>query len=665
MSRNTIAVCIVKMDENFQSDSIKAITKRAEERGLNVEIYNSFVELVNKDLHDKGEESIFELIDYRHLCGIILFPEKIKSSKVNEQIIRYGKEHNLPVVSIDKKIPECISITFDYVHAFEEIVEHLINVHDCKRFYVMAGMRNNSFSDERLNAARRIIERYGLELTDDYIGYGDFWEGPTRENIARFFESGKPLPDAFVAANDAMAMVICDELGKKNIRVPEDVIVTGFDGIEMEKYAVPRLTTAETDMERSGFMAVDAILASLAGGGSPLKNYVVPFNTRYSQSCGCVSKDCFGTNAGVQSLYNTLALTRQLINMMASMLTRMSSKKDLFSMIKEADRFRQYFYEYDDLYVCLRKDVVMEDDITSAGLVCKPERIDAASEQSGDKQMVLMYETHNGLKATYPLEVFMAREMLPGRTEIIDKVRNLCFIPLHVQDKVYGYIAVSVMPHQKDYDYTQLSYFSRSLSQAISFVLQIIKNQKANDKIQAANEKLESLYITDYLTGINNRRGFFKRIEELKRCGDYSAFMVASIDLNGLKLINDKFGHHEGDRAICMIADILKELMDERCVCARFGGDEFSFFKFIESPGPCEDEEFCNSLKGLVGKKNASGDMPYLFSASCGAVVVPISSIDMLDKVISQADEKMYEEKALFHRTHKEYEKRRADRNNE
>ena len=38
MSRNTIAVCIVKMDENFQSDSIKAITKRAEERGLNVEI---------------------------------------------------------------------------------------------------------------------------------------------------------------------------------------------------------------------------------------------------------------------------------------------------------------------------------------------------------------------------------------------------------------------------------------------------------------------------------------------------------------------------------------------------------------------------------------------------------------------------------------------------
>ncbi|MCR4617576.1 MAG: GGDEF domain-containing protein [Lachnospiraceae bacterium] len=662
MSRNTIAVCIVKMNENVQSDSIKAITRRAEERGLNVEIYNSFVELVNKDLHDKGEESIFELIDYRHLCGIILFPEKIKSSKVNDQIIKYGKEHNLPVISIDRKIPDCISITYDYTRAFEEIVEHLITVHSCRKFYMMAGVKDNSFSDDRVDAAKRIINRYGAELPEDYIGYGDFWDGPARKTICEFLESGKPLPDAFIAANDTMAMVICDELNKKGLKVPDDVIVTGFDGIESEKYAVPRLTTAETDLERSGFMAVDAILSCIGNRKSSLNHYVVPFNTRFSESCGCCKTSNVGVNGMMQSLYNELSSTRSFIDMMASMLTRMAAKKDLLSMMKDAERYRGYLDEYDDIYVCLRKDIALTDELLGPELVIPEDLAGSSDETQNDRQMVLLWESHLYQKDLYPLTVFRSREMLPGRTELIDKLRNVCFLPLHVQDKVYGYVAFGLKPHQKDYDYTKIEYFSRNLSQAISYVLQILKNLKANDKIKAANEKLEELYITDYLTGINNRRGFFKHIEEKKKSGLYKAFMIASIDLNGLKLINDKYGHHEGDRAICLVADLMKKLMDENCVCARFGGDEFSFCKFFEIPGPNEDDEFCNKFRGLVNKQNDKGEMPYLFSASCGAVIVPIESIDILDKVINEADEKMYEEKALFHRTHKEYEKRRADR---
>ena len=91
MNKGVIAVCIVRMDENVQTDSIKAITQRAEEQGLYVEIYNSFVELHKHDLHDKGEESVYDIIDYKHLSGIILFPEKIKSEAINEKIIRNAK----------------------------------------------------------------------------------------------------------------------------------------------------------------------------------------------------------------------------------------------------------------------------------------------------------------------------------------------------------------------------------------------------------------------------------------------------------------------------------------------------------------------------------------------------------------------------------------------
>ncbi len=665
MSRNTIAVCLVKMEESVQSESIKAITKRAEERGLNVEIYNSFVELVNRDLHDKGEESIFELIDYRHLCGIIYFPEKIKNSRVNENIVRYGREHNLPVVSIDRNVPECISITFDYSKAFEEIVEHLIVKHACKRFFMMAGIKNNSFSDERIEAAKKIINRFQCELTDDYIAYGDFWEGPARTEINAFLDSGKPLPDAFLAANDVMAMVICDELGKRGIQVPEDVIVTGFDGIEMEKYATPRLTTAETDLQRSGALAVDSILSYMKMGRADLSHYVVPFHTRYSQSCGCNDIVPSGANGMVQAIYSKLSRTRLVVNNMSFMLNDMSAKTDFLSMIKEIATYRVYIDAYEDIYICIKKDLAMIDPELSGKLVIPEELKNTSEDGTADNQMVLLCKSTRYQDPKYPLEVFRMREMLPGRGEILDNARNMVFLPLHILDKVYGYVAVSIMPQNNEYDYSELSYFTRDLSQAIAYVTQTINMQRANDSIRIANEKLESLYITDYLTGINNRRGFFKGIEEKKKNADFSAFLIASIDLNGLKYINDKYGHHEGDRAICQVADLLKEISDENSICARFGGDEFAFCKFIERPEAFEDEDFCNNFGRLVARENESGKMPYLFSASCGAVVVPMDCIDVLDKVINQADEKMYAEKALFHRTHKEYEKRRADRNNE
>ncbi len=659
MSRNTIAVCIVKMDEDVQTESIKAITKRAEERGLNVEIYNSFVELVNKDLYDKGEESIFELMDYRHLSGIIYFPEKIKNSRINENIVKYGKEHNLPVVAIDRKVPECISITYDYSRAFEEIVEHLISVHDCKTFYMMAGMQNNAFSDERIAAARRVIERYGLSLPDENIGYGDFWDVPCRKIITDYLESGRDLPDAFIAANDTMAMVICDELNKRGINVPEDVIVTGFDGIEAEKYAIPRLTTAETDLERSGFMAVDAILSYNSTHKVMMNHCVVPFHTRYSQSCGCVPKSFGSVNFMLQTLHNDLSEMYFFGNMMTAMLSRMSDKNTLVDMIKEAERFRTYLDEYDDMYLCIRRDIAEIDESISENMII-PEGMKKSADKASDRQMVLLWENRVYVKSKYPMVCFTMRELLPGRSEIMDEKRNMIFLPLHIRQKVFGYLAASVKPTKFNYKYYKLSYFSRNLSQALSDVIQTLKLKEVNEKLLGMNNKLEELYVTDYLTGINNRRGFFKSIDERLSGRRPGGLMLASVDLNGLKTINDKHGHHEGDRAICAIADILKSMKDENSICARFGGDEFAFCTFLDEYDEKASDKFRSELTRRVEEVDRSGNMGFYFSASSGAVTVRGEETGDMDRIFKLADEKMYEDKVAFHLAHKEFDRRKA-----
>ncbi len=659
MSRNTIAVCIVKMEEYVQTESIKAITRRAEERGLNVEIYNSFADLVKRDLYEKGEESIFELVDYRHLSGIIFFPEKIKNSNTNENIVKYGKEHGLPVVAIDRKVPDCISITYDYSKAFEEIVEHLITVHECKNFYMMAGIKDNSFSDERIEAAKKVIERHGLTLPEENIGYGDFWDFPCRNQIRAFLDSGRPLPDAFIAANDTMAMVICDELSKKGISVPEDVIVTGFDGIEAEKYAIPRLTTAETDLERSGFLAVDAILASGSTGKPMMNHCVVPFHTRYSQSCGCAEKSYGNVNWMLQNMHNELDSVYLFSNMMSTMLFRMSEKANLMDMIKEVNRFRDFLGEFKDIYFCIRKEVVAIDENLADKIQLSDEQ-KKTLDKNNDRQMVLLWEHHTGEKSKYPLTCFNIRELLPGRSEILDECRNMVFLPLHAQQRVYGYIAASVMPHKEEYKYYKLSAFTRNLSQALSVVIQTLKLKDTNDKLKGVNNRLEELYVTDYLTGINNRRGFLKSIEERLSGRRPGGLMLASVDLNGLKTINDKHGHHEGDRAICTIADILKEMKDENSFCARFGGDEFAFCTFMDEYDEAASDRFTAELKRRVEEVDKSGNMGFYFSASSGAVTVRGEETKDMDRVFRLADEKMYEDKVAFHLAHKEFDRRKA-----
>ncbi len=650
MNKGVIAVCIVRMDENVQTDSIKAIAQRAEEQGYYVEIYNSFGELQNRDLHDKGEESVYDIIDYKHLSGIILFPEKIKFEAINEKIIRNAKAYNIPVVTIDRVVDDAISITYDYFGAMQDITEHLITEHNCKDFVIMAGMENNKFSDERVNAIRSVFVRHNIDFSDDNIYYGDFWEGPCKKAMASFFDSGKKLPDAFIAVNDSMAITICDELTKRGYTVPKDVIVTGFDGIALEKYAVPRLTTAETDLVRSGYLAVDAIVSNNRGAKNVMSKYVVPFHTRFSQSCGCQEIPT-AYSSQLQELYAKNVSLKGFNDVMANMIVGMTSCMTILEMIKEMDRVMFALENYHEMYICLRRDEIdIDTDMMKKVEWLEGVRENDEARSAVDRQMVLLWEYHKGEGSTIPLKAFRMREQIPYRDSVLDEVKNLLYLPLHVQDKVFGYMAVGLMPHKLDYDYYDLYFLSRSLSQSISSVLQTQKISSVNDKLSKANEKLEKLYITDPLTEVNNRRGFYRELDKKRNIDKYNYVMIVSVDLDGLKRINDNYGHIEGDKAIIAMASILRDMTDSDSVCARFGGDEYAYCKLFREDPSGEDVKFKAELNKRIDYYNETRDDIYNVGASTGVEISKLTNVTKLDELLKKADAKMYAEKEKHHK---------------
>ena len=161
--------------------------------------------------------------------------------------------------------------------------------------------------------------------------------------------------------------------------------------------------------------------------------------------------------------------------------------------------------------------------------------------------------------------------------------------------------------------------------------------------------KLQEIYQHDALTGLYNRLAFLEQFEKLKHAPEHDGRKATVImsDLNGLKQINDNLGHSAGDAAISAVAESLKEACPKGALCARFGGDEMLAFIL----GDCD----VNLIKTMIYEilKDKSNLLGFTVSASIGFYETTMHESLDLDKVISIADSKMYEEKRIYKKNKK------------
>jgi len=162
-----------------------------------------------------------------------------------------------------------------------------------------------------------------------------------------------------------------------------------------------------------------------------------------------------------------------------------------------------------------------------------------------------------------------------------------------------------------------------------------------------AEMQLQELSLTDDLTGLRNRRGFFLLTEQElklarnKRTGIQLWLIYA--DLDGLKKINDTLGHEAGSRAIVQTAEVLKGTFRESDIIARLGGDEF----VVLAVGNADDSGNIMSarLRDNVRGYNVRERLPYRLSLSVGIARVDAERAASIEDVLKEADRAMYEDK--------------------
>ncbi len=177
----------------------------------------------------------------------------------------------------------------------------------------------------------------------------------------------------------------------------------------------------------------------------------------------------------------------------------------------------------------------------------------------------------------------------------------------------------------------------------------IQQNQRLEQEIAErlkAEAQVRHLSLTDELTGIHNRRGFFLLAEQQLKIAHrtQSNCCIIMTDLDGLKQINDSFGHEVGDRVIADAAQLLKQTFREADIVARLGGDEFAIF----IPA-CSDntDNFHIRLQKNIERFNQESARPYQLSISVGVQFCTLKDDASLEYLLAQADKLMYDHKRI------------------
>lgn len=171
------------------------------------------------------------------------------------------------------------------------------------------------------------------------------------------------------------------------------------------------------------------------------------------------------------------------------------------------------------------------------------------------------------------------------------------------------------------------------------------KLRDSNAERQAMIRKLESFSVTDDLTGLYTRRGFFTITKEYLNVAVRKKIQMflLFVDMDDLKVINDSFGHHVGDEALRQLALILLSTFRNSDIKGRMGGDEFAIFP-IDSTSAGVDMATARLARNIAAF-NESGLTPFKISISIGVSCFDPDKPTTIEDLLILADKRMYEQK--------------------
>ncbi len=627
MSRPTeIAVIVAGIDEEYQNAILEGIFSFAKKNNINISCFAPIGGVISISKYDIGEYNIFSLINYDLFDGVILLTNTISDPAEKERIISKVKTSKLPAVVFDcDDYPEFYNIKIDNTSAMRQIVEHVIKVHGARTVNYISGPLTNPEAEDRYNAYISVMAENGIPVDTRRVFFGEFRAQDGRKAVRTFQKCSLPMPDAIISANDNMALAAIEELRNIGYNVPEDLIVTGFDNTFNARHHSPSLTTVDRPLEEEGFKACQVILDMIEGRTNDHEINLMATPV-FAGSCGCRSRYDEDVDTYKQNVFKRLTDCHNDIAILNRLTTDLADNDTLEDVINDIG---SYIHELHLERFCLCLCSNWDESFREGWKLNKNHK--PQTRGYTQKMRAPLIIDHD---KQFSVESFNSSDMYPYRD---GKGGNVSlFLPLHFREVCLGYYIIS------NSEFPLKSMLCHSIMLNISYSIENIRKLL---NLNSMIHELDKLYVNDPLCNIFNRNGFIRAADTIfNRCKKSGEKMLISfIDMDGLKLINDNFGHKEGDFALQRLASVISNCCDRNYICARFGGDEFIILGSGAHEGDIEALEA--NFKIQLENINSIINKPYEISASIGSIMSEVTDDLLLFTLITQADEIMYEKK--------------------
>lgn len=615
-----IAYCISRFHRDEQQNNIHYMCKFAEEYHCKILVFSTLTDLYFDDINDNGEKQIYSMMDVTAFDAIVIMSETFKKVDIGKEIAERAAVAGVPVISVNKRIKGCVNIDFNYAETFEKIVRHIVEDHGCSKVNYIGGDRVSKFSRERFDAYKKVLAENNIPFEEDRTGYGNFRDEEALEVLEQFLQ--KELPEAIICANDTMAVAVCGKLKSLGVRVPEDVKITGFDGLIFERYHDPRLTTAVYDWETTARTILETAV-TLSEGKETEKLICIPYKYQVGHSCGCENNYVHSATEKIfeyemkqgmrEEFYQEIVYRCSKANKCEEFSELLRLTNELISLI----RCKEY-------WLCFKEDI-WDKIVQKEPSEIEFELLQEKKEQcTGEEGYVLA--THVSGQNITEARLLSKGELVPGLSRRLDNETQFMFIPVHLQGLFVGYIAVSFEMKEIRFD------FLNSFCMNLRGIIESYWSRSAQEQLMCKDE----------LTNLYNEKGYMKKIKRLFANGEVIPyFTLIVMDIDNLKFINDCYGHAEGDGVIKQLGKMIEQAAVDEEICARTDGDEFAVAT-MSIHGRARAQEIQDFLERRLADYNLISGKPFELSVSVGSYSG--ENVDWLDYELlnSQADKEMY-----------------------
>ena len=538
-------ICVIAADcsrDRPSSRTVNGIIRQAEVCGCDVAVLTSLCSFTppEKTRHREAEKRIYDLILSPAFDGYIYCrsSSEMDSSLISSTEALLRNTNRFVMVADGSEAEAFDSTRSDDSDSFRSIVDHLIEVHGCRDIYCLTGVKGQFQSEERLKGYLRSMREHGLPCGADRYSYGDFWKEAPAELARRIISGELAMPEAVVCGNDIMACTLIEELEKAGIRVPDDIAVTGYDGIEYSRRLPVVLTTCRRDNVRLGADCMRRIYRYITGRASK----------RVSGSGSCFVQ---GTSCGCSRLDSLRGRERRREQVSGRFREEMKNSDMLFSLtaaadtedlLRRADNYTYFIYRMKHLGIFLTEGYCEGGELTL----------------TRDTMLRPVFRKNAGRAFTAGGEVFPAEEIWRLFSPDTDKPAAYYISPLHAEERFFGLAALSFGKEQYGFDDCYRQFIS-----SLSFALDRLLLRKGDTATPGR---------TDSLTGLPDAAAL---TEYIRSRGQGRQLLMVCCEVTGLHQLYERYGGSGTASMLRGLAGRLSELIREGEFCCALSAGSF------------------------------------------------------------------------------------------